>query len=1150
MKKIYLTIAGLCTFYVSTSQTIEADKTAALGLVNKHKAALGLSADNLNNLTISSSYIDKTSGGIRIVYLQQTYQGVPIYNKIQALAFKNDNLVSNSGRMENIAKPGKNAGIIPALSPESAIQAALTDRGLTSSQPAILLNTKENGQKLEYNNMGISRENITVQLMWVPSDDGKDLTLGWQVFIVPTSSSDYWLVRLNANDGKTLGITNLTVYCNWDDPAKKNNEVETPHQYIFPTETAGLVSSNIFTFRQDQKSAEKILNSPSIVGSASYLVIKYPTEAPSFAAASVHTDPWLLAAGNATSYKWHFDGTTNYTTTRGNNVWAKEDRAATNSNTGLPATSSTSPDPLTFNFPPNYTVAPTTAAFQQFAITNLFYWNNLMHDISYLYGFDEAAANFQADNQGRGGSGNDFVFADAQDGSGTSNANFATSADGTNGRMQMYLFTAPTPDRDGDLDNGVICHEYGHGISHRLTGGPGAGAGCLSNAERGDEGWSDYYALMMTTDWSTALVTDGFNKPRPMGTYVLNQATTGVGIRQHPYSTNMAVDPWTYSGVQSSGGEVHDIGEIWCSAIWDMTWNIIQIAGINPNIFNPAAVGGNSIALKLVLTGEKLQKCSPGFLDSRDAILQADQVLYNGTYHCAIVSAFARRGMGFDAIQGSSNSTSDQTQGFSTEESNLRLSQSVMQQEETHNVTYTNRVTAYCSALTNYILRDTLPSNVTYVSGGTYNAGDRVVSFPVNLSIGQSQDYSFTVSINAGTYFPPATLLTEQVTTVAIPGGWAATTATGSNNWVSSTAQSHSASRSLFATDNASAITDFRVSTTADFDLGNPTAILSFWHNYNTEPGWDGGVVEISTNGGGNWIDLGPNMTLNGYNSSVGGTNPIAGRSAFSGNSGGWIQTSVSLLPYANQNAMFRFRMTSDDNTAATGWYVDDISISTLAQVNMRTSLFNSGGTRIWFKDTFTLITPVILPVELLSFTATARDNGKVYLEWATSSEHNNKGFQVERSPDMTNGNYQWQKIGFVKGSLHSSITKQYSFDDEPTGGKRFVYRLRQIDLDQNFKFSDTRLVVLKGLDNSLYSCYPNPVNDRVNFKYSLAENNLVELRIFDNAGKLIKQLVNENKEAGIYQASYSTGNLPAGIYFYKMQAGSFSETKRFTIAR
>src|SRR5690606_7188110 len=97
---------------------------------------------------------------------------------------------------------------------------------------------------------------------------------------------------------------------------------------------------------------------------------------------------------------------------------------------------------------------------------------NVIHDVAYQFGFDEAGGNFQENNYGNGGLGSDYVHAEAQDGSGVNNANFATPPDGQNPRMQMYIWTAPNPDRDGDLDNGIITHEYGHGISNRLVGGP------------------------------------------------------------------------------------------------------------------------------------------------------------------------------------------------------------------------------------------------------------------------------------------------------------------------------------------------------------------------------------------------------------------------------------------------------------------------------------------------------------------------------------------------------------------------------------------------------------------------------------------------------------------------------------------------------
>ena len=152
-----------------------------------------------------------------------------------------------------------------------------------------------------------------------------------------------------------------------------------------------------------------------------------------------------------------------------------------------------------------------------------------------------------------GGNGNDFVFADAQDGNGTNNANFATP-DGSNPRMQMFIFSnagSPAYQPDSDFDNGVIAHEYGHGWSNRLTGGP-AIVDCLQNAEQAGEGWSDYAALMTTTKWGDLSPNlASANIPRGIGTYVLGAATTGAGIRPFRYSYDKANinNTVTYAGV-------------------------------------------------------------------------------------------------------------------------------------------------------------------------------------------------------------------------------------------------------------------------------------------------------------------------------------------------------------------------------------------------------------------------------------------------------------------------------------------------------------------------------------------------------------------------------------------------------------------------
>ena len=104
-------------------------------------------------------------------------------------------------------------------------------------------------------------------------------------------------------------------------------------------------------------------------------------------------------------------------------------------------------------------------------MTNLFYWVNILHDLYYHYGFDEKSGNFQENNYGRGGAQNDSVQAEAQDGGGVNNANFATPPDGQRPRMQLYLWTMTNPTRDAALVPPSIVHEYTHGLSNRLVGG-------------------------------------------------------------------------------------------------------------------------------------------------------------------------------------------------------------------------------------------------------------------------------------------------------------------------------------------------------------------------------------------------------------------------------------------------------------------------------------------------------------------------------------------------------------------------------------------------------------------------------------------------------------------------------------------------------
>ncbi|MCB1606026.1 MAG: M36 family metallopeptidase, partial [Xanthomonadales bacterium] len=437
--------------------------------------------------------------------------------------------------------------------------------------------------------------------------------------------------------------------------------------------------------------------------------------------------------------------------------------------------------------------------------------NNIMHDVTYQYGFDEPAGNFQTNNYGNGGAGNDAVNADALDqmlggpnGPQNGNANFGTPSDGSAPRMQMFRFLAPVelevnapaaiagtyagsaasfgpifdqtgltgnlqlvndgtgtgsdscepstagsltgqiaildrggcefgvkvlnaenagavaaivvnndaadpnatismgagaqggsvtinsmmvslndgntikaqlpapgvnvtmrstlPHRDSDMDAGIINHEYGHGISNRLTGGP-AQAFCLQTdlgggvtSEQGGEGWSDFWALVLH-----AKATDTRDTPRFLATYAQFQdRATGPGFRNFPFSPDPAVNPQTYADVATTNAP-HGVGEIWVGALWNVYWNLVDQYGFDPDLYS--GTGGNNLLIQLVIDGMKLQPCSPTMVNARDAILLADQPNNGGANQCAIWNGFAAKGLGLNAI-GGAFARGDETEDF------------------------------------------------------------------------------------------------------------------------------------------------------------------------------------------------------------------------------------------------------------------------------------------------------------------------------------------------------------------------------------------------------------------------------------------------------------------------------------------------------
>jgi hypothetical protein len=709
--------------------------------------------------------------GITYVYLRQMHQGIEIYNSSISIMIKNGEIRSFAG---DIYQNYKVASSQFGLHAPDAIRKAVQEFApkATPLQIRLLPQAQQNKSGFEvYEKGSFSYENVPIKKVYILDENNK-LQAAWNLSFAPIGTTDWWDVVVDANNGKTIHKANWTTKCNFD---HYSTRIPSKHNH-----SQSCLDASISHKRSD---------------GASYRVFDLPVESPIHGGRTLVTNP---ADALASPFGWHdTNGAVGaeFTTTQGNNVHAYEDRA----NTNAPGFSPDGGSSLVFDFP--YTTTMVPADYLNFAITNTFFMSNVIHDIFYHLGFDEPSGNFQANNYGRGGAGNDAVRAEAQDGSGRNNANFGTPPDGSQPRMQMFIWdarttnkfltinspsgiageyvtgtaqfggtitstpvsgnlmlvndgsatptlgcsaspagslagkiavidrgdcaftvkvknaqtagaigviiinnlsgsvgnmsgtdativipsvmisledgniiknalqtqtvsgslvTTPSPtvvDTDSDLDNGIIIHEYGHGISTRLTGGP-ANSSCLNNVEQMGEGWSDYFGIVLTMK-----STDTPAQLRGVGTYVMGQPTNGGGIRPAPYTTNRSVNNFTYSDLPNTSiSQPHGIGFLWCTMLWDMTWKFVDRYGFNANL--KTGNGGNRKALKLVVEGLKLQPCSPGFVDGRDAILKANQELFNGEDLDIIWEAFADRGLGYYASQGSSNNRNDGTADF------------------------------------------------------------------------------------------------------------------------------------------------------------------------------------------------------------------------------------------------------------------------------------------------------------------------------------------------------------------------------------------------------------------------------------------------------------------------------------------------------
>ncbi len=723
---------ALAALLLGASVSATSPEDAALQALTERASSLGLRSADLTDVRIRDS-VPTRHNGVTHVWMQQYIDGLPV-----ALGVANANVLAD-GRIASLnsrmsAEAGSRAANrMPTLDAIGAVMRYAAVRELDTRVPPTVVDRRSAGD-LALAGGTLADGTIPARLSWY--DHKGTLRLVWDIAVDEAGRPDWYNAFVDAHSGEILFAVNWT-----------------------------------------QEVRYRVFPEP----------LEHPGEGPDQIVVDPH-DPTASPLG------WHDDGSQTYTDTRGNNVRAQDDLDANNAGGSRPDGGTA----LVFDFPIDLeTQQPID--YLDFAITNLFYWNNRLHDVLWHFGFDEPAGNFQVDNFGNGGNGGDLVIADAQDGSGTNNANFATPPDGSPGRMQMFRFTgsappvvqieAPAPsagdypvdeagfggavdgtgaagtlqlvddesaapeqgcgalqgftagriavirrggcefglkalnaeqagavaaivvnndggngtitmspgavggqvtiptvmlgnqdgdtviadlgggvtgrvfdpggadlDRDSDLDAGVIAHEYGHGLSIRLTGGP-SNSSCLFGSQQAGEGWSDFLAL-----WFTAKPDDQASDLRGVGGYVtFRENIPGAGIRPWPYTRDMSANPSTYESIDSVSVP-HGVGTVFNTALWDMYWNLVDKHGFDPDFIRGS--GGNQIALQLVVDGLKLQGCGPTFLDTRDAMLLADEINNGGANQCEIWEAFARRGMGEDASDGGGSTTLNVSNGF------------------------------------------------------------------------------------------------------------------------------------------------------------------------------------------------------------------------------------------------------------------------------------------------------------------------------------------------------------------------------------------------------------------------------------------------------------------------------------------------------
>ena len=1256
----------LIGFFIFTNIAIgQSMLEIAQNYIQNNKDNFHLEDQDLQDLILTDQYQSKKSG-IHHLYFQQTLNGIPIRNAHININISREGNVINMGN-SFVPKITEKAAGQPTLSASEALQLSIQHLKLNFETPKIITQETKATQLTVFAHKDIALQPIKTQLKYVQKGK-KEIRIAWEVSIYLLNGQHWWNVTIDAADGTVLSSEDKVIHCQFDDHANCTND---GHSHI-PTSTIE---------RKDNQLNHKLKFDQLSTNPDSYLVYPLGVESPNHGSQSTVINP---ADPIASPFGWHDnDGNigAEFTITRGNNVLAQEDINGNNGNGFSPDAGQS----LDFAYNLDLTQSPNTenatVQNQSAAITNLFYWNNIMHDVWYQYGFDEAAGNFQDNNYGNGGAGGDYILADAQDGSGTNNANFSTPADGENGRMQMFLWNgggatvtfdvnipsniaqsysaAPalfgpnnynvtgnliivnassgTPsegcdfpnnaatvngnialiDRgncdfslkvleaqnagaiaviicnnvspgtiqmgpggsgdlvtipsimisqddcanirveiptvnvtlsaistaselDGDFDNGIIAHEYGHGISIRLTGGP-SNSGCLNNDEQQGEGWSDWFGLVLTQKPE-----DDRNTPRGIGTYASGQSIDGNGIRTYPYTTDMNVNPHTYSSI-SNEFIPHGVGSVWGAMIWDMYWDLIDEYGYDPDVYSGS--GGNNIAMQLVIEGLKLQPCNAGFVESRDAILLADNALYNGANYCLIWSAFARRGLGFSASQGNADDVDDGTEAFDTppDVGGLEISKTSNITEATpgEKILFTLEINNLCVDATNVSITDNLPIGLTYVDGSASSGGshvDGILSWP-NIPFvpkGEQIIYTYEAELASGTYSPPSTIIADDMEN----GNTNWTTANSNNlsNWTLANS-SACGSTAWFAEEGEGDPNIEHQYLTLDPITIQASTLLRFSHAYDTEVNWDGGKVQLSLDGGSKWSDLGGFMTQNGYNDFIQNNTANAAFSGLSGTSGECIETIIDLGSFCGAiDALIRFDFYYDQLVAGNGWYIDEINITTeTAVINTATVTTNAIESNAF---TCVKVLEPLLPIELLNFDALAQKES-ILLNWTTEMEINNAGFSLMRRSEKEE---LFKSIAWIASQTTSTEQNQYAFEDNDVqANTKYYYQLIQMDNDEKSTASNIVSAEIKTSTLSI-EVYPNPTkNKRFDILLQGEIQGDIQIEIINTQDQLLmrKVLESSNNSNHIHM---EVDHFPSGIYFVNIKTNEKQFVKKIIV--